>query len=340
MSEEMNEIQEPAVEEVPAVEAAEDVAESQEAPPAAAEEAAEAEASSEEATPAVSEEAEATEAAESEEPAAEETEEPEAAEAEEEAEEVVEEVELTGIAALNRKDQLTGTVTRLELYGAFIDVGLENQALIHISKLGNEHVNRVADVLSVGQEVTVWVEKADAARKQLMVTMIEPLAVEWRDLKNGQTYTGTVSRLENYGAFINIGAEREGLVHISELSHDYVKQPSEVVNVGDEVQVQVLGFSKRKRRIDLSMKALMEKPEIESLFQTQQNQVEEYDYEEEEDDGDVPTAMELALRKAFGNDNLRPEGRRRGKNKKKRRRRERGRSQQDALLERTLYHDD
>ena len=76
-------------------------------------------------------------------------------------------------------------------------------------------------------------------RGQIMVTMIEPLAVEWRDLKNGQTYTGTVSRLENYGAFIDIGAEREGLVHISEISHDYVKHPSEVLKAGDEVQVEV-----------------------------------------------------------------------------------------------------
>ncbi|MCA9996058.1 MAG: S1 RNA-binding domain-containing protein, partial [Anaerolineales bacterium] len=169
---------------------------------------------------------------------------------------------------------------------------------------------------------------------------IEPLGVEWRDLKNGQTYTGTITRLENYGAFVNIGAEREGLVHISELSHDYVKQPSEVVNVGDEVQVQVLGFSKRKRRIDLSMKALMEKPTIEQIFApVQQQEAVSYDYEEEEGiDEDVPTAMEYALRKAFGQD-MDYDGRRGKKRggKKKKQRRERGRAQQEALLERTLY---
>lgn len=247
---------------------------------------------------------------------------------------------VTSLGGLKRKMKLTGTVTRLELYGAFIDVGLDTNALIHISKLGKEHVNRVSDVLSVGQEVTVWVEKVDSARKQIMVTMIEPLGVEWRDLKNGQTYTGTITRLENYGAFVNIGAEREGLVHISELSHDYVKQPSEVVNVGDEVQVQVLGFSKRKRRIDLSMKALMEKPTIEQIFApVQQQEAVSYDYEEEEGiDEDVPTAMEYALRKAFGQD-MDYDGRRGKKRggKKKKQRRERGRAQQEALLERTLY---
>lgn len=241
---------------------------------------------------------------------------------------------------LKRKTKLSGTVTRLELYGAFINVGLETNALIHISKLGKEHVNRVSDVLSVGQQVTVWVEKVDPDRKQIMVTMIEPLGVEWRDLKNGQVYTGTITRLENYGAFVNIGAEREGLVHISELSHDYVKQPNEVVNIGDEVKVQVLGFSKRKRRIDLSMKALIEKPAVaQAAAPVMQAEVVEYAFdEEEESDEDVPTAMEYALRRAFGQDM--DYGDRRGKKrgtKKKKQRRERGRSQQEALLERTLY---
>lgn len=288
-------------------------------------------------------EAAVEEVAASEAPTAEATEEvaeasSEADNAEEVAEEEGSDDPVTSASGLKRKTKLAGTVTRLELYGAFIDVGLETNALIHISKLGKEHVNRVSDVLSVGQQVNVWVEKVDPDRKQIMVTMIEPLGVEWRDLKNGQTYTGTITRLENYGAFVNIGAEREGLVHISELSHDYVKQPSEVVNVGDEVQVQVLGFSKRKRRIDLSMKALMEKPTIEQVLAPRQEVV-EYAYEEEDDiEEDVPTAMEYALRQAFGQDL--DYGDRRGKKrggKKKKQRRDRSRSQQDALLERTLY---
>ena len=152
------------------------------------------------------------------------------------------------LSDLKPKMKLTGTVTRLELYGAFIDLGIGVNALIHISQLGKERVNRVAEVLNVGDEVTVWVDKVDPQREQVMVTMIEPLAVEWGELDKGQMYAGTVTRLENFGAFVDIGAEREGLVHISELSHEYVKQPGEVVKVGDEVQVQVLGYSKRKRR--------------------------------------------------------------------------------------------
>lgn len=237
------------------------------------------------------------------------------------------------LSDLKPKMKLTGTVTRLELYGAFIDIGVGLNALIHISQLGKERVNRVADVLSVGDEVTVWVDKVDPQREQVMVTMIEPLAVEWNELEKGQVYSGTVSRLENFGAFIDIGAEREGLVHISELSHDYVKHPSEVVKVGDEVQVQVLGFSKRKRRIDLSMKALMDKPEEAKAPAVRDNGGDRFaDYEEEEDEV-MPTAMEIALREAMGEEAL---PRRKKTSRKKRRRSEKSRTRQEEILSRTL----
>lgn len=246
----------------------------------------------------------------------------------------------TNLDDLQPKMKLTGTVTRLELYGAFIDVGVGVDALIHISKLGSEHVNRVADVLNVGDQVSVWVDKVDTERQQLMVTMIEPLNVEWRDLKEGQVYTGTVSRLESYGAFINIGAEREGLVHISELSHDYVKQPSEVVSVGDEVQVQVLGYSKKKRRIDLSLKALLDKPEPQAGSApraAESRQVYEPIELELEEEEDMPTAMEIALRQAMGDDF--PTQRQKGKQgRKQRHNRDRERARQEELLNRTLYN--
>ena len=239
------------------------------------------------------------------------------------------EVTPTTINDLKPKMQLNGTVSRLELYGAFIDLGIGSSALIHISQLGKEHVNRVADVLNVGDEVSVWVDKVDPQREQIMVTMIPPLDVEWSELNKGQVYTGSVKRLENFGAFIDIGAEREGLVHISELSHNYVKHPSEVLTVGDEVQVQVLGFSKRKRRIDLSIKNLLEKPESETNEATP---AEVYEFEEEIQE-EMPTAMEFALRQAMG-DSM-PAPKKRG-GKKKRRRQAKNREQQEDILSRTL----
>lgn len=238
---------------------------------------------------------------------------------------------------LKPKMKLNGIVTRIELYGAFIDLGIGVNALIHISQLGQEHVNRVADVLTVGQEVSVWVDKVDTDRNQVMVSMIEPLAVDWNDLEKGQVYTGTVTRLENFGAFVNIGAEREGLVHISELNHNYVKHPSEAVAVGEEVQVQVLDFSKRKRRIDLSIKSLLEKPEAAAAATYE---VTETEYEDEEEEEEVLSAMEFALRQALGDDyDSGKGGRSRGKKAKNRRRNEREkiRAQQDDIMNRTLH---
>lgn len=261
----------------------------------------------------------------------------------------------TGIADLQPKMQLTGTVKRLELYGAFIDLGLDATGLIHISKLGSEQVNRVSDVLTEGQEVSVWVEKVDPERQQVMLTMVPPLAVDWTELKTDQVYEGKVTRLETFGAFVSIGAEREGLVHISELSHNYIKHPNEVVNVGDEVQVKVLGFNRRKRRIDLSMKALTEKPEVEATPAPQRStggrtgggnkqrrsnrerfDPQEYEIVDDEVE-EAPTAMEIAMRRALGNETITAvKSEQRDGRKNKKAQREDQRRVQEDLLKRTL----
>ncbi len=97
------------------------------------------------------------------------------------------------------------------------------------------------------------------------LTMNEPLALEWREIKKGMNVKGTVVRLEKFGAFIEIGAERPGLVHISEMAHGYVKTPGDMVKVGDEVEAQVLDVQRRKKQIKLSMKATQPAPEPEQI---------------------------------------------------------------------------
>jgi small subunit ribosomal protein S1 len=233
--------------------------------------------------------------------------------------------DVSSMSDLKPKMKLTGKVERLEIYGAFVDLGVGTSAILHISKLG-KRVNRISDILSVGDEVSVWVESVDADKGQITVTMQEPLAVEWTDLKVGQQYTGTVTRLEKFGAFVDIGAEKEGLVHVSELNHDYVKHPSEAVSVGEEIQVMVLGFSKRKRRIDLSRKALLETPETELAIGSEE-------LEEDEEEVALPTAMEIALRRAMANGDDQQDTRRKkpGATRSKQKR-----ELQDDILSRTL----
>ncbi len=157
------------------------------------------------------------------------------------------------------KTKLTGKVVKVTLAGAIVDVGQAVPGVIHISQLQSEPVKRVEDVIEIGQEITAWVRKAKSDRIEL--TMIEPLGLEWRELKPETVVKGKVMRLETYGAFVEIGAERPGLVHISEMAHGYVKTPQEVVKEGDEVDVMVLEVDRKKKQIRLSMKATQPKPE-------------------------------------------------------------------------------
>jgi small subunit ribosomal protein S1 len=165
----------------------------------------------------------------------------------------------TPASELKPKTKLTGKVVKTTLAGVLVDLGMEIPGIIHISQLSATPVKRVEDVVQVGQEVEVWVRKAKADRVEL--TMIEPVGMDWRELKPELVLKGKVVRLETYGAFVEIGAERPGLVHISEMAHGYVKTPGDVVKEGDEIEVMVLDIDRKKKQIRLSMKATMPKPE-------------------------------------------------------------------------------
>jgi small subunit ribosomal protein S1 len=114
----------------------------------------------------------------------------------------------------------------------------------------------------------------DRKRERIGLSMIEPPALPWAEVKKGHTYTGKVTRLERYGAFVDIGAERDGLVHVSELASGYVRDPSEIVAVGEEVEVTVVDVDARKRQIQLSMKEA-NAPEPEANLEPEQTLMEQ-----------------------------------------------------------------
>ena len=169
------------------------------------------------------------------------------------------EVITTPASELKPKTKLTGKVVKTTLAGVLVDLSMEIPGIIHISQLSETPVKRVEDVVQVGQSVDVWVRKVKADRIEL--TMIEPVGMDWRELKPELVLKGKVIRLETYGAFVEIGAERPGLVHISEMAHGYVKTPGDVVKEGDEIEVMVLDVDRKKKQIRLSMKATLPKPE-------------------------------------------------------------------------------
>lgn len=183
-----------------------------------------------------------------------------AEEAAEKAEEAVDEAKALG---LSLKQKFTGKVAKLGLSGARIDLGNGQPAFLHISQFvrpeGKENCNNAAELLNVGDEINVWVKRVKDGMVEL--TMVEPLALEWREIKKDMTVKGTVAKIEKYGAFVEIGAERQGLVHISEMAHTYVREPGDILKVGDEIEAMVLEVNKRKKQIKLSIKALQPEPE-------------------------------------------------------------------------------
>ncbi len=258
--------------------------------------------------------------------------------------------EVANNTEIKRKMQFSGKVKKISLAGAVIDIGISQPAVLHISQLpqDEEHpVKRVEDVLTVGQDVDVWVKKV--MDDHIELSMIKPLELEWRDIKPGMTVNGKVTRLEKFGVFVEIGAERPGLIHISELAHGYVRTPSDILKEGDEVEAQVLEVIRRKKQIKLSMKALQPKPE-EILEEVKQQTVVESPKperrrtnkkaEEKYSSGEAvpteetvpdPTAMELAIRDAMDKAKIRKQ---QDKNKKAKRIDQ----EQEDIFNRTLKH--
>jgi len=215
----------------------------------------------------------------------------------------------SNIKEIKNKMYFKGKVVKTTLAGALVDIGIDTPGMVHISQLQKAPVKRVEDVIHEGDEIDVWVRRVSPKKGRIELTMIKPLGLEWGEIKKDMVITGKVIRLEKFGAFVDIGAERPGLVHISEMTHEFIRTPGDVVKEGDEVEVKVLDVIKQKKQIKLTMKALQEKPEevvkttIEKMDKREQHareQVKEAEPKEEVKEAPIPTAMEMALREAMG----------------------------------------
>ncbi len=234
------------------------------------------------------------------------------------------------VGDLTPKMEVHGKVTRIELYGAFVDFGVGQDGLLHISQLSTERVKNVNEKVSVGDEVTAWVRNVDTAQGRIDLTLIEPAGMTWNEIHVGKELTGKVVRLEKFGAFVDVGAERPGMVHVSEMANGYVSSPSDVVKVGEEVTVRVIKVNPKKKQLDLSMKAPEEKHEVV--------------HDADEDLGEIPTAMEFALRQAMQGTDMgaelltavKPKAARKSDNNNDKR--DKQRSQQKEILNRTLQN--
>ena len=166
------------------------------------------------------------------------------------------------LATLAVGQRLTAKITRVLDFGAFADLG-GIEGLIPISELSFSRVEKPTDVIKAGDEVTVEVLRIepDAKRPEkprialsLKATLPDPFEANLGALAEGAQLTGKVVKCEKFGAFVELFPGVQGLVHVSELSNKRVRHPSDVVAVGQEVNVRVLGVDRAERRISLSLK--------------------------------------------------------------------------------------
>ena len=167
---------------------------------------------------------------------------------------------------LSKGMRLKGTVSSIVDFGAFVDLG-GIDGLIHISELSWSHVNHPSEVVKVGEEVEVEVLDVDLQRERISLGLKQTTEDPWTKLVEtypvGTVVDGKVTKIVPFGAFIELGANVEGLVHISEMAKKHIDSPAQVVHVGDTVKVKVMDVNVERRRISLSMKAAAEELGIE-----------------------------------------------------------------------------
>ncbi len=179
--------------------------------------------------------------------------------------------------------KFTGTVTRLENFGAFVDLGSRVEGLIHVSEMRHERVNHPQDVVKAGDEVTVKViavKNLGDRRKERISLSIKALEKDpWDEVRSqftaGTVTMGKIEGIEEYGAFVELAPNVRGLIHVSELADRRVNHPRDVVSVGDEVKVAVLEVDNKRKRLRLSIRRAEQVEGATNLKEFAQRQVEE-----------------------------------------------------------------
>ncbi len=170
--------------------------------------------------------------------------------------------EFWSTAELNKK--YTGTVKSLTNFGAFIDLGGVD-GLIHISELSESRIKHPSEAISVGDTIEVYIKEMNKETNK--ISLVRELQADkdarkaalWAGFEVGKSYTGTVKSLTNFGAFVDIGGV-DGLVHVSELSWSRIKHPSEVISVGDSIEVYIKEINAETKKISLGHKKEEDSP--------------------------------------------------------------------------------
>ncbi|HEW0877843.1 TPA: 30S ribosomal protein S1 [Streptococcus pneumoniae] len=160
-------------------------------------------------------------------------------------------------------DVVTGKVARITSFGAFIDLGGVD-GLVHLTELSHERNVSPKSVVTVGEEIEVKILDLNEEEGRVSLSLKATVPGPWdgveQKLAKGDVVEGTVKRLTDFGAFVEVLPGIDGLVHVSQISHKRIENPKEALKVGQEVQVKVLEVNADAERVSLSIKTLEERP--------------------------------------------------------------------------------
>ncbi|MCS7216276.1 30S ribosomal protein S1 [Thermus sp.] len=169
-----------------------------------------------------------------------------------------------------------GVVTNVTDFGAFVQLEPGIEGLVHVSELSWERVAHPKDVVQPGQKVRAMVLKVDAQNRRISLSLKALQQDPWEEFLEqysvGSVVSGPVTQIKEFGAFVRITPAVEGLIHVSEISHERIGHPQEVLRLGQEVTAKIIGINEAKRQVRLSIKKLQEdlaQAETEKFLATQ-----------------------------------------------------------------------
>ena len=163
---------------------------------------------------------------------------------------------------------LTGTVRNVTDFGCFVDIGVHQDGLLHISEMSDKHIKHPSDLFATGDIIEVRIKEVDLERKRISLTKRSSDAPKQRerqekkperkpltalaDLEIGAILWGKVKNVTDFGCFVDIGAKQDGLLHISEISENRITHPSDLFKTGDEIEVKIKDVDVERKRISLT----------------------------------------------------------------------------------------
>lgn len=179
------------------------------------------------------------------------------------------------LQTLEEGQVIDGVVQRLTNFGVFVDIGGVD-GLVHISELAHSHVAKASDVVEEGETISVEVLSVDVEKERISLSHKNTIPGPWTDIRSAispnDEIEGVVKRLVDFGAFVEIRPGVEGLIHISQIANRHVESPSDVLEVGQNIQVKVLDVNEEEQRISLSMKALEQEKEAKEFKKYERNE--------------------------------------------------------------------